>query len=81
MLHELYKLFGDKLPERSVFFATEGAPTRAPFHKEFGSWAEFCNDYARYAAKQRAEKSKAATKATIKPKVSAAKTIGSKVEK
>lgn len=50
MLDNLYEIFGDKLPERHVFFATEGAPTRAPLFNEFGSWLEFCNAYARFVA-------------------------------
>ena len=54
MLEELYKIFGDTLPEKNVFFATQGAPTRAPFLKEFGSWVEFCNDYMRFVAVKRA---------------------------
>ena len=69
MLEQMYKLFGDKLPEKHVFFATEGAPTRAPLLKEFGSWLAFANDYQRYVAKKKSEavvKAKAAVKAPTK---------------
>lgn len=56
MLEQLYEIFGDTLPERHVFFATKGAPTRAPLFKEFGSWVEFSNAYIRYVAVQKATK-------------------------
>lgn len=49
---DLYKIFGNKLPEKHVFFATKGAPTAVIFEKTFGEWNSFVNDYLRFAAKQ-----------------------------
>lgn len=68
MLEKLYEIFGDTLPEKHVFFATEGAPTRAPLFKEFNSWVEFTNDYARFVAMKKAP-APVAPKPIVKPEV------------
>lgn len=53
MLPVLFEKFGENLPEKHIFFATEGVPTRALFFREFGTWVNFNNEYKRFIAKQR----------------------------
>jgi len=68
MIDKLFKTFGDTLPERHVFFASEGAPTRALLFKEFGSWVSFNNEYYRYVAVQKALAASKAKNVAVKAK-------------
>lgn len=50
-IEQLYGIFGNTLPEKHIFFATQGTPDAVVFEKTFGSWNDFSNEYLRFAAK------------------------------
>lgn len=68
-MEELYEIFGNKLPEKHVFFATRGTPTAVVFEKTYGEWNDFSNEYLRYAAKRSQKTATVKETASVKDQV------------